>query len=483
MTTPVLPVYVENFGATSWRSGEWTEQTSSTYDDNGPATFSIVSGTGRMAITGSSYNIAQSTPSKLVCATAWKDTKITSFDLTATMGKSGYSTDSVNGWGILFSWDGSIDAANGYILHTTKHTTLAISKIVNGTFSALIAGFGSPLQDARNIRLRMTPSGAGNLIQALAIDSFSTTGTGGWSDIVDATHTAGGRIAICSFIDFAASDSGASTLDSSDYVSVSNLRISRLGTSAGVATSGVPLITGNAALTSGSSTTNASSYTTASLSAGTANLGAQLHIAIFASTTGAATAHACTGAGLTWTVVSTIQHASNARRLTMFQATGIRTAGALTFTAGATTEAAQWAVMEIRGAANGSLGTLPAASIPAINSSTALAGTASTTAVATPALKLPSVSPHVLLIMAVSANIATSAGQFTAGSGSTELLETSVLTPTGNMGVFYTYSPSSTTISAEMTSSNTYGAVAAIIQPSISYPPFDGNSVSRGGAG
>jgi hypothetical protein len=490
MTTPVLTVFADDFSGASWNA-EWSQQTATSKPS---PTFSIDTGIGKITPTTN----AGVGVNNLIYAASWRDTLLSGLEITATMGKSSYDASAVShGWGILFYWDENINTPNGYMVHSVKgsgsSTSIRLSKIVSGSFTTL-ASIDSLSRITRTVTIRITPSGATNLIE-FGVSSFSATGTGGWTSATDSTFSSG-RVGVTLYGDgtMYSSESGTHEITSSDWISVDDFKVSRIGTSAGYVipavsqtntpVSGVPVITGGTVLTSGSDTIgNPTTQATASIS-GTSNLGTQLYIAIIGSSGAVATAHTLTGCNLTWTVVqAATQGGANDKRITMFQAQGTLTTGALTFTGGAMTSRT-WAVLEISGASDPTdytlHPTLPVAYLPAINSSTSISSQTGSTISLTPAVALPSVSPYVLIIMAAISGVSGTLGAYTPGTFVTELVEVATTAPNTNLVVCYMSAPAATTITTT-TASTPFGAVAAIIQPSICYHPFCGASSSWGG--
>lgn len=496
MTTPVVPVFQDYFGGTSW-SDEWTQSTASGVP---AATFSIVSGKGR--ITPGLPAFAASVSDKILYAAAWKDSNLKSFSLTATMDKSAYEVTVTSvGWGILFAWDGNINSPTGYMLHSIKGndgtttTGLRVSKLTAGTFTELVS-IALVNSSEQTVTLRVTPTGVTNLIQ------FTTT-TYGWASVTDSTYMSGGKVAVVSYSDSTTTDPKPN-IDDTDWISVKNLTLNRLGSSAtgvtpGTGTEGAPYISGSpTSLVQGSSTANATSYTTANMlvptpsgsGATVTNTGSRLCLAFFSSTYAtagdAANVPTMSGSTLTWTRYNGILH-STARRIDVFQAYGIPTqSAALTFTNTATMTSGLWFVVEIYGAADGSSLTLPTANMPSIVSgqtASSLGGNAATVTLSC-GTYLPDVSPHALTIMGVSIPaVATTADQFTAGAFTTELGELVQITPTSHFGLYYAVSPSAPTLTATWLASSNYGAAGVMVQPSVKYPPLDGCTASMGGIG
>jgi hypothetical protein len=309
----------------------------------------------------------------------------------------------------------------------------------------------------------------------------------------------GGKVAIVSYRDATAYQ--VSSVDDADWISVKDLTLNRLGSSAtgvtpAAGTEGAPYISGSpTSLVQGSSTASATSYTTANIlvptpsgsGATVTNTGSRLCLAFlsstYADTTASAVVPTMSGAGLTWTRYNGIQHTT--RRIDVFQAYGIPTqSAALTFTNTATMSSGIWFVLEIYGAADGSSLTLPTANIPSIASGDTTSGSGVATVTLSCGTYLPDISPHALTIMGVFIPAAaTTADQFTAGAFTTELGELVQTGPAHHFGLFYAVSPSAPTLTATWLASSTYGAAGVMIQPSVKYPPLDGCTASMGGVG
>ena len=490
MTVPYTTVYSENFvdaNGAEWRSGEWTQLTRV-----GTWNTTIQSNKGYIspAVSGSVPSSGTTLP---FTAMKWKDDNIADFELSASMSWGDYVYP-----GVFFCWDGNINSPNGYFIGLNKQniaqSTINVSLFfcVNGVMQLLATSSSySTSTVPMRIRIRFTSAYAASGNSAISTnridfrvwdEDLGESGTWTTWNHADGSVWPGGRTS--GAIGLASWD-GANT-NSFDYqttsnsVSFDNFDLKRIGSSTGTVATGVPTAT---LLASGTSTTDGTSFTTASISP---TLG-RTWLAFIMHSNSASQAPTLTGAGLLWTSLTAVIYAAGARRMSVWQGTGTPTAGALTYSlsAGNTMTGFIYGIVEITGAASGTSTTLPTPNLQPIFASTSFGPTNTNTAsiAITSGNAFPDVAPYALLIAAFGANISTSGNQFTPTPPATEFFDLAISTPTANMCLMWSNTSASSTLTTTLSSSQSCGGVAVMVQAGHQYEPFDGMAAGTGFVG
>ena len=482
MTTPSVPVFNDNFD-TNYASG-WGDEWSFVKLSSQTGATSSVSG-GRGIIAPDSFTVTSSPGVGVLSAMRWKDSELDSFELEVDLYHNADGSSSRAG--LLLCWDGSIDNANGYLLHPEKITAtsgnFALYKITNGvaaSASIFSASSSNNLgNDTFSIFVRVTPSatGIGRRIEFAAVrpENYNDPLLFSYSIAVDTPAASSPNyIGVANTYDYNSTAAGQGydhTIDSTNTIGCDRFYLRRLA-GGWAYPSEAPTVS---TLTSGGSTTDGTTFATASISPSTAPEKTWLAFVKVSGGSPNLNTTTLSGAGLTWTSLASTVYGANTRRLTLFRGTGTPTSGALTIgnSASATMTGAIWAVLEISGASTDNATTLPTTSLDGVLLSPVSASGAgtSTTATATVGGRLPDATPEVLLLSAVA--IASASYATTTALGATTTNVAAIANPTTSMTLFTNRACSNTTIATTLPGSVAYGQIIVAIQPSLRYIPDD----------
>lgn len=479
MTTPSVTVFSHDFTAdngSAWTpSGEWTTASGAAYSGY---TIDIQNNQGRLApptVTAASGDF------KIMTAMAWKDPKLTYYEIEcnmqrATTGGTGNATAS--NFGILFNWDGNVASPTCYVLSlgrwnpTATDDVWVLSRIVAGTRTFMASAMGGS-SAAQTVVIRVSLGLLSNRIEfrtTLPSNFNSDPGAGGFIPTTNNTAAllSGGYIAIANIIN-GTSGIDAATVNAvtpSKWVACDSLTIRRIA-GGSVYPSEVPTVS---VLTSGANGVDAATFATASISPTVSAQQDRMWLAFVSTSANAGNTHTLSGCSLTWASISTTTYALNGRRLTAFSGTGTPTAGALTIgnSGSASMTGGVWVILEVTGASRKDSSTFPVASLDPIPYSAYAAGssTAPSVTIGTGG-SFPDATADVLVI-AAGAYATTVAAT---GSLTTDLSSPSHSSPNSIMTVSHSALLGATAISQTLASSVNWAIIGLVIQPSVRYHP------------
>lgn len=478
MTTPVVTVFSHDFTAangSAWTpSGEWTTASGAAYSGY---TIDIQNNQGRLTPPSTT---AASGDFKIMTAMAWKDPKLTYYEIECSMQRAasgGTANATASNFGILFNWDGNVASPTSYVLSLGRYNAVddqwVLSRLVAGT-RTVIASASAGTSATQTVVIRVSVGLLTNRIefrQSLPANFNSDPGASGFIGYTNNTaglYPPGGYVAIANIANGtnALDSATVNAIDSGDWVACDSLTIRRIA-GGGVYASEVPTVS---VLTSGANGVDATTFATASISPTVSAQQDRMWLAFVATSGNAGNTHTLSGAGLTWASGATATYAAGARRITSFYGTGTPTTGALTIgnSGSASMTGGVWIVFEVTGASRKDASTLPVANLDPVPFTVAATGSSTTPSVTIGTNgSLPDATPDAL-VMAVGSYATTAAAT---GSFTTDQSSPSHSSPNSIMTASYSAILGLSAISQTLGSSVNWGIIGLVIQPSLRYHP------------